>query len=303
MLRELQYCAAFKWLEELYRNKGMNKETQEEFMYSHYHGDNICRGSLDELTKGDNAFAALYDEVVSDEGISFVLKPIVSPNEYYVRGVHFTDEVLARSAFTKPDSVKVAGRTVKECAKKNALANCKKAISLVPKLVGKLLGPSGGMEEYTSSHNEGDFLKHINNGMWMILNDKTNMDDNGEPTETAVDMPELNSSLDDTLDDTDGGNSFDEFCGADNCDVGTDVENDGVWMPFNGVAPIHWLFPGFVTFVCFGPHNGKWFSSLLNPLGNVEDGEEVVVTGREAKKTKTSSRAYSRAVDAQEARM
>ena len=56
-------------------------------MYSHYHGDNICRGSLDELTKGDNAFAALYDEVVSDEGISFVLKPIVSPNEYYVCGM------------------------------------------------------------------------------------------------------------------------------------------------------------------------------------------------------------------------
>ena len=75
----------------------------------------------------------------------------------------------------------------------------------------------------------------------MILNDRTNMDDNGEPTETAVDMPELNSSLlDDTegtdgdvvganptdgLDDTDGGNSFDEFFGADNCDVGTDAEN------------------------------------------------------------------------------
>jgi hypothetical protein len=58
MLRELQYCAAFRCLEELYRNKGMKKETQEEFMYSHYHGDNICRGSLDELIKGDNAFAA-----------------------------------------------------------------------------------------------------------------------------------------------------------------------------------------------------------------------------------------------------
>jgi hypothetical protein len=54
MLRELQYCAAFRCLEELYRNKGMKKESQEEFMYSHYHGDNICRGSLDELIKGDN---------------------------------------------------------------------------------------------------------------------------------------------------------------------------------------------------------------------------------------------------------
>ena len=35
----------------------------------------------------------------------------------------------------------------------------------------------------------------------------------------------------------------------------------------------------------------------------MEDEEEVIVTGREAKKTKTSSRAYSRAVNAQEARM
>jgi hypothetical protein len=86
-------------------------------------------------------------------------------------------------------------------------------------------------------------------------------------------MRELNSSLDDKedtdgdvvvanptdgLDDTDGGNGFDELFGADNCDdVGTDAENNGVWMPFNGVAPIHWHFPGFVTFVCHGPHNGK----------------------------------------------
>ena len=166
MLRELRYCAAFKYFEELYIKKGMKKETQEEFMYANYHGDNMCRGSLHELTKGENVFSALYDEVVSDQGISFVLKPIVSPNEYYVRGVHFTDEVLACSAFTKPDSVKVTGRTIKDCAEKVALANCKKAMSLVPKLGGKLivLGPSGGIEEYVSGHNEGDFLKHIIDG-------------------------------------------------------------------------------------------------------------------------------------------
>jgi hypothetical protein len=44
MLRELRYCAAFKYFEELYIKKGMKKETQEEFMYANYHGDNMCRG-------------------------------------------------------------------------------------------------------------------------------------------------------------------------------------------------------------------------------------------------------------------
>ena len=91
-------------------------------MYANYHGDNIIRGALEELMMGENAFAALYDEMTTDEGASFVLKPILSPKEHYVRGVHFTEEVLARSAFTKTNSEKVTGRTLKECAEKTALA-------------------------------------------------------------------------------------------------------------------------------------------------------------------------------------
>jgi hypothetical protein len=56
-------------------------------------------------------------------------------------------------------------------AAKTILANCKKAQSLVPKLVNKvvLLAEDGTVSGYLSGLNEERFLSYINDGMYVML--------------------------------------------------------------------------------------------------------------------------------------
>jgi hypothetical protein len=130
------------------------------------------------------------------------------------------------------------------------------------------------------------------------------MNYDGEPTASPTEMI---SCLDEADGDTGSGADVvvaESADGLDNIDSEEiSSETDGEWMPFKGVAPLYWRFPGFATFVCFGPHNGKWFSNLLNPKGNLDGEEEVLVTDLGCIKTTTASRAYSRAIEAKEARM
>lgn len=279
ILREIRKVACFHSLQFVYRKNGMSDETQHLTLGRNVKGDETIRGSFTKLLLGEEAFAALYDDVPTPDGAQLYLKEIFTSNAC-IANKHFDQDILLRSAFSKPDSPPVQNRTLFDAAKES-LKLCKKAQSLVPKLVGKIiyLNAQGLIERYHSGLNEEDFLMHINDGMYMLLKS----DKNTIPLDAT---PEASSDIMDEGmgDGTDASGSNDNQTPSSNhdtlcCDP-NNAEGDGLqfgkyneettWMPFGGGAPKNYRFPGFMVYACYGPHS-SFFSDLINPNGDSFD--------------------------------
>ena len=102
-------------------------------------------------------------------------------------------------------SNRVSGQTLYENARGDVfLCNCKKAMSLIPKLVPKIVqlnNEDGSVVGYASGKTEEDFLKHINDGMYAMLNGKLPTDEEmpvalpanaTEPTNQEADDDDVN---------------------------------------------------------------------------------------------------------------
>ena len=171
----------------------------------------------------------------------------------------------------------MSDKTLYDNASDVILCNCKKAMSLVPKLVPTIivLGDDGSIAGYGSGEREEDFLRYINDGMYMMLK-KTPSDPNN-----LLDMENLNdddASVDilDNLTASDIGDAIhgedpDEEAKKESVDVGEEMSTDKKWMTFCGVAPSDYCFFRYFAFACFGPTRGIYFSDLLNPKGNSEE--------------------------------
>ena len=123
---------------------------------------------------GVRAFENLYEELSADDGIDLIIKDHVHRlGEYFFSGRHFDSSILSLVHFTKPENGNISGRGLLEAGKK-VLKNCKKAISLMRKLNGKIVKMDDRQEvtEYFSGEKEVDLMRHINDGMYMMLSNE-----------------------------------------------------------------------------------------------------------------------------------
>jgi hypothetical protein len=160
---------------ELYGSKVTNTDGKHIEMEKNFWGaeESDTASLLKKMLKGEGAFSALFDLVPTPAGNNLYLcDPLVSGHGLWVVGRHFDEVALSRSAFKQKTSTRVTGRTLYDNARDIILCNCKKAMSLLYKLVPKVitLGKDNSVVGYASGHTEKDFLWCINDGMYTILN-------------------------------------------------------------------------------------------------------------------------------------
>jgi hypothetical protein len=309
-LRCFRGAASFNALARVWDGKTAKVEEIHDEMGHKFFGqvETDTLSSLNKLIKGEEAFYALFDEHPSPSGSELVTKPHLTGGCSYIIGVHLTFEPLGRSAFTKANSPRITGRALYQHANSVILANCKKAQSLVPKLVGKVchLAPDGTICGYVSGNTEINFLEHINDGMFMLLSKKA-VDTTGEEEAAGdanggvtavvseeVDTHDDNASVNNPSNLTTGGIGEAVLEGDDDefHNDAADMTSDNNWMPFGGKAPPGYRFPGYCCYAAYGPHT-SYFNKYINPKGHNEtDKADKKKNGRsnfranEAKKAK-----------------
>lgn len=200
---------------------------------------------------------------------------------------------MLRRRYGSPNPV--SGRTLYDNAK-TILANCKKAQSLVPKLVNKvvLLGEDGTVVDYLSGLNEERFLSYINDGMYVMLKKKDKTTDSAEG-EVAADEEEVAAEADEdaaSVDDPNNLSSEDIAEAAAGEPGGTqNFRWDDEWKPFGQKAPPSYRFPGYCAFACFGPSSSIYFNRLINPNGNNKEEKKLGKTGRKVQREQEAKKA------------
>lgn len=307
LLRDLRGAAALLALDEVYLSKGAKVDQQQVMMSDNFHG-NEAKGVLSTLKKlcyGKEAFENLFDFQSVPSGTVIYTKQHISADGiiYLMNGESINDDILSRAAFTRDNGVKVTGRTLFDNASKVILANCKKAQSLVPKLVNKAitLAKDGTISGYNSGLNEEDFLNYINDGMWVLLECKTSGETNTDAvasSEGGGDDASVAVIGEDCVGDILGDDGIGADLNIDDDDASAaDTNNlnaegivkvaagfgsfkwDNKWMPYGQRAPRNYRFPGYCAYACFGPHT-NFFSRLINPNGNSEEEKSKKNTGR-----------------------
>ena len=273
---------------------------------------------MNKVVNGSEAFWNLYEELSAENGMDLIIKDHVhGSGEYIFAGRHFDSSILSLVHFTKPDNGNISGTGLLEAGKK-VLKNCKKALSLMRKLNGKIVKLNDRQEvtDYFSGEKEVDLMRHINDGMYMMLNNEKNnesgMNDpvlnianreevvaNGEEVASVegiakgaqtnghagggrdsngeVETTNVNRS-DDLFGDNDNV-SIDGLDDIEGLDVSSVPNKD--WIPFGGTAPPPYRFPGYIAFACFGPHT-PYLSVLLSTKGNSVEKKKNHAGGREA---------------------
>ena len=326
-LKNLRGTVLFAAIAEVYRSKITNKEGKHNEMEKNVWG---CEQSgkaslLNQMLKGEGPFSVLYDQVATPSGHDlYVREHFNNGMGLWIVNKQFDAVVLSRSAFKTSTSNRVSGRTMYDNASDVILCNCKKAMSLVPKLAPKVitLGEDNSVVGYGSGETEVDFLKYINDGMYAMLNEKLPSDNepsvppaatvpaDNEPSVPPAATVERNAATVEGNDNNDGNgdevNSIDgeknlspaELTEAMNGDITDDdaMETsesipDHDYKPFGITAPKNYRFPGYMAFACFGPTRGTYFSNLLNPKGNSEQAlEDGTSTGRNAQRKEDAKR-------------
>ena len=167
-LRDIRNAAAFLALVNVYGQGITGEKAMEKEVAKHFFGDESSglASTLKLLLTGGAAFEA--DCVLK--------KHCHGTNSYFVRGEHFDEDLLSRQAFTKADSAKIQGRGLLGGAKQ-AHANCKKAISMLRRLKGKVVNINGRGEvlNYASGMKEIDLMRYLNDGMYMLTHSRKNI--------------------------------------------------------------------------------------------------------------------------------
>jgi hypothetical protein len=120
------------------------------------------------MLKGEGTFSALFYLVPTPAGNDLYLREhLTGGRGLWVVGRHFDEIVLSRSAFKQKTSARVTVRTLYDNASDIILCNCKKAMSLLSKLVPKVitLGKDNSVVGHASGETEEDFLQYINDGI------------------------------------------------------------------------------------------------------------------------------------------
>ena len=319
-LRDIRNAAAFLALVNVYGQGITGEKAMEKEVAKHFFGDESSglASTLKLLLTGGAAFEDLFEDVTTDDGTDCVLKKHChGTNSYFVRGEHFDEDLLSRQAFTKADSAKIQGRGLLGGAKQ-AHANCKKAISMLRRLKGKVVNINGRGEvlNYASGMKEIDLMRYLNDGMYMLTQQKKAGEtpiilvEGGDTATASAAGGPGNTSMGDAatgvnssgpVDLTENGlfsteevelfSSFEE--GGEDVEEAVDMPRpDDDWVPFGGVAPPSYRFPGYITLYCFGPHT-QFYSMLLTTKGNSD----------EMKKSKTAGRKHQREQEAKRARV
>ena len=319
LLRDLRGVAAFRALEIVYqKHDSVKDDVKHTLMGDYFHGDEAT-GTLSTVKKlcgGKEAFQFLFEFEPTPSGTAIYTKQHISADgiTYLVNGDSINGEILSRSRFTKQDGDKVTGRTLYDNASKVILANCKKAQSLVPKLVNKAiyLAEDGTISRYHSGLNEERFLQYINDGMYVLLNKKSpGKGNDGEVGSNAGGPNDASNAvvLEDSVADILGDDSFGVDVNVDGdatsemdannlslgdiADAAAGVDSfkwDDSWMPFGEKAPLGYRFPGYCAYACFGPHT-NFFSNLINPQGNSDKDKSKQNTGRSHQRQEEAKRA------------
>ena len=176
LLRDLRDAAAFMALTQLYEMDAMSKTSQEREMAKRYWGDEDSGilSTMNKVVNGSEAFRNLYEELTAENGMDLIIKDHVhGSGEYFVAGRHFDSSILSLVHFTKPDNGNISGTGLLEAGKK-VLKNCKKAISRMRKLNGKIVKMNDRQEftEHFSGEKEVDLMRHTKDDMYMMLNNE-----------------------------------------------------------------------------------------------------------------------------------
>jgi len=173
-LRELRRTAAFYAQTFVFGKKERTNNTVKYLKIAQqFYGDSSLNivGCLNQLVGGHGPFAALYTVKEGDNSIDKVLKESVCAKDtgsFYIAGQNFSASLLSLSFYKDPTS-KLLGRSIWENAN-DVTKNIKKAISLIPKLKGKLVivDSNYAVEGYVSGHNEAQFFQYIKDGMYAM---------------------------------------------------------------------------------------------------------------------------------------
>jgi len=175
------------------------------------------------------------------------------------------------------------------------MANLKKAISLIPKLKGKLVDvdKNYAVVGYASGHNEAQFFQYILDGMYAMQSrekaDKaaTNTTHQASKVTNEQQEPQTVLALVNNAS-TDGTDSNDTI--VEGHDKGYMGSKDMDWDPFDGVrAPDGWQFFGYMAFYCLGPTT-DYFSVLLKMGGNRDSNSNETDTSRAGHRVKKKAR-------------
>jgi hypothetical protein len=303
LLRDLRGVAAFLALDIVYLKGSLPTNRQHELMSHNFFGHDASdtASTLKKLCNGTEAFYALFEFQPTPAGTDMYTKQHISADGliYLMNGQSINEEILSRSAFTNAASSIVTGRTLYDAAK-TVLANCKKAQSLVPKLVNKvvLLAEDGTVSDYLSGLNEERFLSYINDGMYVMLKKSgkggekaSNLAEGGVVAGEVVEVANgddaaagSGSNVDGDASSVDDPNtlSAEDIAEAAAGESGEtqSFRWDNEWMPFGEKAPLGYRFPGYCAFACFGPHTGIYYNRLINPKGNNKEEKSQGKTGR-----------------------
>ena len=284
-LKNIRGAVLLAAIAEVYQSKITNTEAKYIEMEKNFFGaeESNVASLLKKMTQGAGAFAALFDMHPTPAGHDLYLRDHFTGGlGMWICGKHFDEIVLSRSALKTKTSARAIGRTLYDNASDVILCNCKKAMSLLPKLAPKVvtLGDDNSVVGYASGEKEEDFLRYVNDGMYAMLTEQAPADPmpdlpvpddpNYEEGNESVNGENLTSTeLSEELNRGDNEGETDSF------DLTEGHVPDKDFVPFGVVAPPDYRFPGYFAFACFGPTRGVYYSSLLNPKGNSKDSLEV----------------------------
>ena len=290
IIQELRHIATFQAQLFIFTKVDNTKELPRcALIEDYFHGikKKCIEGVCIQLVNGKGPFCALYNLVEDEHTVELVLKLSCCGKETsssYVVGVHFTVKDTATFGLNN--------KKMNRCALwdmgLNVLQSMKKALSLVPKLLPRIIiiEKNCAVTGYASGKNETTFLQYIDNGMFLLTKKDVDMlvvdesDDNDEVlvAKTKEGMPIMR---DDVLIAGGGTPKTKEslIFGTDFEDVVVDnpVGLDS-WNPFKLIAaPEGYSYIGKLFFICFGP-SSKFFASTLAMGGkancNLEEKKE-----------------------------
>ena len=230
MIIELRNLAIFHALAFVFRQERSSTKDKMDKLRDIFHGDDKKKGTAQQLLDGDGPFAHLYEMCEGPNGDERIIKRVFcggAVSMHFVAGQHFVlSDLTHYSSGTKQHSSKTLWKYGE-----TTLKQCKKAMSLVPRLAPNMIqldGVNKRIVGYSSGINFSSFLRAINNGMYVM---------NGDETFVRV----SNRAENDVVDFNEG-------------DVTTKDDNVSDWDPFNGVeAPDGWIFGGYLSFALLGP--------------------------------------------------
>ncbi|KAL3785615.1 hypothetical protein HJC23_004763 [Cyclotella cryptica] len=285
LLKNLRGAALLAALAEVYSSKVTNTDGKHIEMENNFFGaeERDTASLLHSMLRGEGAFSALFEQVQTPAGHDLYLREhLTGGHGVWIAGKHFDQTVLSRSAFKQKTSARATGRALYDNASDITLCNCKKAMSLISKLVPKVitLGEDNSVVGYASGETEEDFLRYINDGMYSVLNEDGIALDRS-PATKSTDDDELTTSFEDGEEnlgssellcvlngDNDDEEDIEDIELTETVDAGEAAHTDKQFKPFGVVAPANYRFPGYFAFACFGPTRGVYFLDLLNPSGN-----------------------------------